>query len=348
MLLPKKLWALPLLCVGFSGYADTQVQESNQAQQNSGELPFSVSRKCFARIFADYDKWQATMLERGVSLADFSNRFPRTEYEEYRENLECHFFNYPVDGLSVEGFLIQPKEPGDGELPVLILNRGGNGSSGRVNTGPLFHSGFPLANQGFIVIGSQYRGSRRRQQQNEMDGSDEFGGRDVEDVMALFDIIDAIPGADSTRIGMLGWSRGGFMTFIAATRTDRLSAIAVGGTPSDLLAELEHRPDMERVYRARIPDYDENKVAALKLRSPIYLVDDIDPELPVLILHGQFDQRVSLGNALNLTARLNDRGQQVRLVVYDNDGHGLWRHRSQFQNEIAMWFKSKLGSEARD
>lgn len=82
-----------------------------------------------------------------------------------------------------------------------------------------------------------------------------------------------------------------------AAKTDRLKAIAVGGAPTGLAAELAIRPEMERVFRARIPNYDENKSAALEARSAVHWTHAIDTDLPILILHGERDDRVSLNSA---------------------------------------------------
>jgi dipeptidyl aminopeptidase/acylaminoacyl peptidase len=78
-----------------------------------------------------------------------------------------------------------------------------------------------------------------------MEGKDEFGGRDVDDVMALLPIIDGIQEADASRIGMFGMSRGSIMTYRAVVRSRRIKAVAITGGVSDLLTELPRRPGME-------------------------------------------------------------------------------------------------------
>lgn len=338
-------WALIFVLIVFSmGCAsDPNVKDfETSSDPLSITEPYQVTRQCFSGVYSDYDEWRKTSLARGIPSGGFSWRFPKPEYTKYKQGLSCYFFEYKVDGLSIEGFLIRPRATGNQRLPVVISNRGGNAGFGRNNTSGFFKTNFALASKGFVVLGSQYRGGRPKGQQDPIYGKDEFGGKDVRDILALIDIIDVLPFADPGRIGMLGWSRGGFMSFIAASKTDRISALAVGGSPSDLLAELEIRPQMENVYRARIPNYDDNKIDALRERSPLFLVEKIAPNIPVLILHGQLDKAVSLSNATNLAARLKELGRRSRLVVYEADDHGIWKNRLNVQEEINDWFKTKL------
>jgi dipeptidyl aminopeptidase/acylaminoacyl peptidase len=269
--------------------------------------------------------------------ATFHARFPEADYENYKSALECNVITYPVGNLTIRGVYVRPKGAEGEDLPVLIVNRGGNGPSGAWNFSRLFQRVLPLADAGYIVIGSQYRGSRKGDDPS-VYGSDEFGGEDINDVLALFDLIDRFPGADESRIGMYGWSRGGFMALMVATRTDRLKAMAVGGTPTDLAAELEIRPEMERVFRVRIPNYDDNKRAALEARSAVRWAEEIDADLPILILHGEQDDRVSLNSALQLARDLRKLQHPHKLITYEDGSHGLLERNGEVIDELVSWF----------
>ena len=308
--------------------------------------PFETGRSCFSGVRASYDDWAAAAVDgnEGVNLDTFHARFPAADYETYKNDLDCNVITYPVGDLTVRGIYVRPKEQGSRDLPVLIVNRGGNGPSGAWNFRGMFNRVFPLAHAGYIVIGSQYRGSRRGGDPA-IYGSDEFGGADIDDVLALVELIDRLPGADETRIGMYGWSRGGMMALLAAARTDRLKAMAVGGTPTDLAAELAVRPEMERVFRARIPNYDENKQAALEARSAVYWADGIDPDLPILILHGRRDERVSLRSARELARVLGARRHPHKLVIYEDGSHGLLERNPEVMAELRAWFDRHLAGE---
>lgn len=132
------------------------------------------------------------------------------------------------------------------------------------------------------------------------------------------------------------------MSLMVATKTGRLKAMAVGGTPTDLAAELAIRPEMERVFRARIPNYDENKNAALETRSALRWADEIDADLPILILHGEDDDRVSLNSAQELARLLRALQHPHKLVTYDNGSHGLLERNGEVINELVAWFGAHL------
>lgn len=309
----------------------------------SADLPFKIDGECFAGAAEDYDTWVQAIhrSNKGSTIDGIKRRAPESEHTDFSQNVNCYFITYSTGSNEIEGIYAYPKSFATGKLPVIIVNRGGNGPNGRWHTARLFHNVLPLARHGFLIIGSQYRGSSLDRGENQR-LPDEFGGDDVEDVLALLPIIDAIPYADGERIGMVGWSRGGFMTYLAAARTDRLSAIAVGGTPTDLEYELSLRPEMENVYRARIPNYDDAKVAELRARSAIHWPGRIEQGLPILILHGQSDRRVSLRSALTMADKLQQHQHPFRLIVFENGSHALMEHKPRVRQTLISWFEEKL------
>jgi dipeptidyl aminopeptidase/acylaminoacyl peptidase len=287
--------------------------------------------------FQTYEAWVDFIKERAgsspnFSLEEFRQRNPQQQYDGFRKSITCTFFRYSINGVEIGGFSARPKDQGTErkKLPVIIYNRGGSGEGTAVTFGQMLADIFPLAAQGFLVIGSQYR------------QQDEFGGKDVDDVMALFDIIDLRSDVDHERIGMMGWSRGGVMTMLAAARTTRVKAIALGGTPTDLLKGLESRPDMEAVFKQRIPDYSSNKEAALTKRSPLFVLDKVAPSTPILILHGSADARAPAEHALWLAVRLNSLKRTYKLVIYPNGNHALNNFREDVRDELGRWFLAYL------
>lgn len=325
------------------GCASAEPNLSDAPSTVDADIPFQTGRSCFAGIRSSYDDWADSVISKNedASLDTFRTRFPEADYDAYKEALDCSHITYPVGDLTIRGIYVRPKYRGGEDLPVLIVNRGGNGPSGAWNLSRLFQRVLPVANAGYIVIGSQYRGSRRGDDPA-IYGSDEFGGDDINDVLALFELVDRLPGADETRIGMYGWSRGGFMGLLVATKTGRLRAMVIGGTPTDLAAELAIRPEMERVFRTRIPNYDDDKDTALAARSAVYWADSIDSELPILILHGEDDDRVSLSSAQELARLLRALQRPHKLVTFESGSHGLLERNGEVINELLAWFGAHL------
>lgn len=319
------------------------VLNSTESIDLSVSSPLILKQKdCFNPVH-DYATWITEFMGEKAS-PEFQQRiardFPEAVYEDYRNNLICKRFIYRVDGLSVEGFYAAPKQVSE-DIPAIIYNRGGNASFGKITQGTIIRHILPLAKEGFFVIASQYRGSSSIKN----NGTDEFGGRDINDVLALLDIIDDSAGVDHQRVGLYGWSRGGFMSFLAAKHSPRFSAIAVVGAPTDLWAELQTglRPEMEQnVFSKRIPYYAQNKQQALKDRSVIYWLEQLQSQTPMLIMHGDKDKHVHVDNALNLASELQSAGQPYKLIIYEGGNHGLTQYRHQVLQEAANWFRTHL------
>jgi dipeptidyl aminopeptidase/acylaminoacyl peptidase len=276
---------------------------------------------CFR--FESFAAWAKVMPAPARSLT-------REKFDHFRATIRCSFFSYEVDGVAVSGFSAMPKDTQERRLPAIIYNRGGNGELGRVTFARMAEDIFPLASRGFFVIGSQYR------------DADEFGGKDVDDVLALLTIIDRRADVAADRIGMMGFSRGGVTTMLAASRTTRLKALVMMASPADLHAELGVRPDMEKVFERRIPGYAANKEALLRARSPLFVLDDVPAAVPILLLHGGADERARPQNALQLAARLQELKRTYKLVVYPDGDHALSGFGPEVNAEIARWFEARL------
>src|SRR5687767_4938529 len=148
------------------------------AVHSSAPVSGAVTRErdCFEHH--DYEAWLAASA-RNEGAEQLARRVPKQTFERYRVDIECRFFEYSVDGLQVQGFSARPAQNASGKLPAIVYNRGGNAGFNRMTFTGMLSGVFTLAGRGYFVIGSQYR------------DKDEFGGRDVNDVLALLDIIDA-------------------------------------------------------------------------------------------------------------------------------------------------------------
>jgi len=262
-------------------------------------------------------------------LALFDSKFNEVDFNHFKNNLSCRQFQYVVGDSKVLGFIIKPKNITE-KLPVVLYNRGGNGDFGAVSFGSMMRNLFPIAQQGFVIIGSQYR------------ADDEFGGKDVDDVMALFKLVPSINGADAERIGMLGASRGGMQSYLTLKLTDQVKAVAVIAGVADLNTQIDERPRMERVYKKRIPNYTKNKQLELEKRSVLRWLEQLPQDVPILLLHGMSDERVSVEHSITLAAALDKADMPHKLLLYPGDDHGLSQNKVQATQEIVTWFKQYL------
>jgi dipeptidyl aminopeptidase/acylaminoacyl peptidase len=213
----------------------------------------------------------------------------------------------------------------------VIYNRGGNREFGALKTRDFLYL-TDIAMRGYIVVASQYRGN------DGGEGQEEYGGADVEDVLSLIPLLSARSDVDSTRIGMIGWSRGGMMTYLALARTDRIRAAIVGAGVANLVDNIRRRPEMEsEVLAELVPNYATNKDSALRARSAVYWPERLNKRTPILLLHGSGDWRVDASESLQMASRLYESRHPFRLVLFEGGDHGLSEYRTEVATLVASW-----------
>jgi dipeptidyl aminopeptidase/acylaminoacyl peptidase len=256
----------------------------------------------------------------------------RTAHSEY------YALTYWSDGLRVKGFLGRPT---DGTaLPAIIFNRGGHGEFGELWGQQLI----PFVEAGFVAVGSQYRGACTSE------GFDEFGGADVDDVLNLIPLIKHLHYVDPERIGMMGGSRGGLMTYLALKQEslngthDIKAAVTVGGM-ADVTRTLWEKPGFMLVLPALIGKGPNEAPEAYRDRSAVFWPDLINA--PLLILHGEGDESVPVEQSQQLADLLSAAGKTVKLVTYPGDDHGLSAHHAGYPEALA-WFQHYLGKPGED
>lgn len=298
-----------------------------------GEPPatFLSLTDCFEQT-PDYDRWLSSIVGRAdapaVSREHLASVVPVKAFDVARSAFDCHVVSYASGDHIVAGYLVRPKaDTAAGALPLLVYNRGGNGDFGRLDGLQLFQTLLPLAKAGHVVVASQYR------------DADEFGGQDVDDVMRLIDLTRTLPGVDRNRVFLLGQSRGAMTSYLVARRRSDIAAMATIAGPTDLAAGLAWRPGMERVYQARIPGYADDPQGALRARSALHWAEQLPARLPLLLLHGDADDRVSVEDSHAMAARLHQLDRPHKLVVYAGDGHGLRQNRRAAHAEVLAWFR---------
>ena len=159
---------------------------------------------------------------------------PLEEYPQVQLISIC----YRSDDCEVRGYAAAPKEA-QGPLPAVIFNRGGNREFSLLRPQVVCK----YANQGFVVLGSQYRGNGGGT------GQEEFGGADVNDVIRLIDIALELPETLKGGVYMAGHSRGGMMTYRCCALDDRIVAASIGAGVADCVDMYNRREDsMKQVF----------------------------------------------------------------------------------------------------
>ncbi|KAF5413017.1 MAG: Acylamino-acid-releasing enzyme [Candidatus Methanophagaceae archaeon] len=252
---------------------------------------------------------------------------------EYKDTVECYRIRYLSDGLEVVGFILKPKQV-DQKLPVIIYNRGGNREFGKIDASKLKYLSY-LSSNGYVVLASQYRGNDGGQ------GKEEFGGNDINDVLNLIPMAESLPFIDSDRIIMLGYSRGGLMTYLAISKSTKIKAACVVGGVTDIIQLYNEREQgMKNVLIELIGGTPTDKEAEYKKRSVYYWPEKINA--PVLILHGEDDWKVQKSQAEKIANKLNELGKPYELVIYPKGSHGLTGNKNDRDRRILEWFEKYI------
>jgi dipeptidyl aminopeptidase/acylaminoacyl peptidase len=226
------------------------------------------------------------------------------------------------DGLEIEGLLTYPvgHRPGQ-RCPLLLVIHGGPAGvfSQRYLASPSVYPLAAFAARGFAVLQPNPRGSTGYGLKFRTANFKDWGGADHQDLMAGVDHVIGRGVADPKRLGVMGWSFGGYMTAWAITQTRRFKAASVGAGVTNLVSQAGTTdvPSQRLAYFGAFPWDDPQFYQA---RSPVLHAKGVTT--PTLIQHGEQDRRVPIGQGHELYNALKQQGAPVRMLVLPRQGHG--------------------------
>lgn len=243
---------------------------------------------------------------------------------KYYEQEIGEVITYPSEGWNIEALLIKP--PGfdpTKKYPLLLVIHGGPNWH-KLNEWLPDWEQQPLkayAAEGYVMLFPNFRGSANY-------GSDfiktthyDLGGMDVRDVMRGVDYLLAKGFIDENRMGVCGWSYGGFLTPAIITQTSRFKAAQFGaGLPSieGMYASLW---TVERILHKAFDERPWENGAMHIQYSPLYRTNKVTT--PTLIQHGEKDPRCPVGGAVLFYKALKSYGVPTVLEIYPGMGHSI-------------------------
>ena len=225
--------------------------------------------------------------------------------------------------FQVQGWLLLPAhyDPAK-KYPLLVEVHGGPASSvtSRWNGGAGGFSATAFSALDYFVLMPNPRGSFGQGEAFTQANRRDFGYGDLQDILAGVDTVLARYPVDPNRIGIFGWSYGGFMTMFAVTQTHRFRAAVAGAGISDWLSYYgENSIDRWMVPYFGASVYDDPQVYARS--SAITFVKQV--ETPTLIVVGDRDGECPSPQSFEFWHALRDLHIPTQLVVYPNEGHGF-------------------------
>lgn len=251
------------------------------------------------------------------------------------------------DGMEIDGLLILPAGAtwADGPFPLVTLVHGGpygrHADELQLGGGTW---GQWLALAGYAVLLPNPRGGSGRG----VDFADRVAGRvgkeDWSDIEAGIDRLVAERVADPERLGIGGWSQGGYMTAWAVGQTRRFKVGIMGAGISDwgMMTATGDLPTFETVLGGSAP-WDGVGPHRADALSPISFAASVTT--PVLILHGAEDERVPVSQGRFFALALREHGVPNELVVYPREPHGIRErnHQLDLLRRVRSWVERWLG-----
>ncbi|MCY4398563.1 MAG: S9 family peptidase [Gemmatimonadetes bacterium] len=275
----------------------------------------------------------------GPLLADLDLAIP--------ENLR---FQSP-DGTEVEGWILPGRGYGEGDsragFPMILLMHGGpHGAYGN----DFSFDRQLLAAQGYMVLYTNPRASTGYGEDFRWGTWGGWGFNDYDDVMAGVDHAIANYDIDTTRMGVTGYSYGGYLTNWVITQTDRFAAAVAGAGISNWVSDYGVA-DIPRTKESEFygPPWEERGLENLLRSSPLIYAKGVTT--PTMFVHGELDYRVPIEEAEQMYVALRKQQVPARFVRYPESYHGGWTpwrtvHRTWVQLEWwSEWLSKRPASD---
>ena len=249
---------------------------------------------------------------------------------DFDHPINTYKIRYKSDGLEITGYLTKHKD--SNKRPTIIFTRGGNKDFGTFSSKSLLYQQY-LASKGYNILSSQLRGNMFSE------GKDEFGGKDLNDILQLIEINKTLEFANK-KVGVFGISRGGLNAYQISRLSDDIDAIAVVGAPTNPRLDFDTRPEMyDNVLKEIIGDSIKFK-SEYDYRSPLIWAEEINE--PTLILHGKDDWRVKPINAELMIDKMKSLNKEIDYQIVENGDHGLNTHKKIRNEKVINWFDKHL------
>lgn len=247
------------------------------------------------------------------------------------------------EGFHVQGWLLLPAhyDPAK-KYPLIVEVHGGPSSAVTPRWPGVGYGPVPFSALDYFVLMPNPRGSYGEGEKFTQANRKDFGYGDLRDILAGVDAVEKKYPIDDHRVGLTGWSYGGFMTMFAVTQTHRFRAAVAGAGISDWQSYYgENQIDQWMIPFFGASVYDDPAVYA-KMSAINYIKNVTTPTLSVV---GDRDGECPAPQSFEFWHALRDLGKPTELVVYPDEGHGFVNpeHRRDVLERALGWFERYMG-----
>jgi dipeptidyl-peptidase-4 len=270
------------------------------------------------------DSWSDVNTPTQVRLYDSSGKLVRAIDENKVDALsqyklgKVEFLNVKTrDGFTMEAMMIKPPDfDPSKKYPVWSYTYSGPQAPQVRNawgaTTFMWHQ--MLAQKGYIIWMCDNRTASSKGVNSAWPLYKNFGELELRDLEDGFTWLKSQPYVDGSRIGIWGWSYGGFMTSYSLTHSQTFKIGIAGGTVADWR-------NYDSIYTERYMGTPQNNTDGYWKSSPVHFAKDLHGKL--LLIHGAIDDNVHMSNTIQFLYELQKSGKQVQLMVYPKSRHGV-------------------------
>ena len=229
------------------------------------------------------------------------------------------------DGLEIQGIIRKPSDfDPKKKYPLLFLIHGGPSATSLIalveDDEIYYYPTIQLCNKGVIIAKVNYRGSMGKGQEFHEIGVDNVGIGDQWDVESCIDHLVSLGFIDETKIGCMGWSQGGFISAFLGMHSSKFAAVSVGAGVSSwytyfITSDLRHSLNISG------HPFEPGKMEIYRKTAPISGIATANT--PMMLIHGENDQRIGLTSAMELYRALKEKGVPTELFIFKGKGHGI-------------------------
>ncbi len=297
--------------------------------QNASRLP-----EAYISRLTDFSPVKVT----GINAEHLNKPLPKTEVVKWKSK----------DGREIEGLLTYPLNYKSGQKVPFILNIHGGPAGVFQQTCVAANQGaYPLAalaEAGYAILRPNPRGSSGYGTAFRTANRADWGGKDYEDIMTGVDHVIKMGVADETKMGVMGWSYGGFMSSWIVGHNDRFKAASIGAPVVDL-SHQNLTDDIEGFLPSYFKANPWDDWSLYDKHSPLRYVQNV--KTPVLLQHGEADVRVPFSNAVMFYNALRRRNVPVKLLALPRQPHGIQEPKlvlKAMQTNVE-WFEKYIGDK---
>jgi dipeptidyl-peptidase-4 len=219
------------------------------------------------------------------------------------------------DGTTLYARLLLPPESAASDKIPLIINIYGGPAAQTVRKGVPDPFDEILSRKGFAIFSVDNRGTPGRSEKFQTAIHHEFGPVELKDQLTALDqLLAQYPQLDQDRVGIWGWSNGGYMTVYAMTQSDRFRAgVAV--------APVTNYVNYDSIYTERYLGLLKNNKAGYEATDTTRSADKLHGSL--LLVHGTSDDNVHFQNSIQIINAFINSGKQFRLMIYPDKTHSI-------------------------